>query len=646
MKNQRRLVIVAAFLFFLIFSPTIGSALPTCTDLAVLIAADPNVLAATSVITPAAGTTPAYCQVNLTQYHAINIRVGLPLSTTDSGTGGIEGAWNGKVQNLGGGGFAGSVGSVTGPVASGYVGSSTDTGHSTAWCNAINPDTGQPNSLLNCGSGGAGFVLDRNNNLIDYQVTDFITDSLHAQVTWALELTHLYYGMRAIRNYWNGCSTGGRQGFEMAQKYGELFDGFLVGSPAMNWNRFQTAELWPPVVVKDLVGPGGVSAAKSNAANAAAVAACDANDGVVDGIINEPRRCSFDARTLICTGAQNDPPTCLTPAEADAINKIWDGPRNQRGDRLWGGPTFGTSFGIVLPGGVNAGGLMLPYELYWVHQDPNWDWHQQLTLENFTAELKLSDQKFEATASTDDPDLNKVAYRHFLRPDLDKVRKRNGKIIHYHGIADPLIIPFGSYNYVSRVFDRYGVEDAQSFMRSFFYPGNGHCGGGAAPLINGTDLFNALVNWVENGVAPDYIVASQNLGGGITRTRKICNYPDEAVYKGSGSTDDQSSFKCVVHRTEPADLAANSNLGPEVLCKEVTVSALPPTCRARASVDNGSSDRYGDPIKLIQMPIGPYPIGVTAVKLTGIDSRDASGSCRAKVTVVDTTGECTKHHRK
>ena len=172
-----------------------------------------------------------------------------------------------------------------------------------------------------------------------------------------------------------------------------------------------------------------------------------------------------------------------------------------------GRPDLGTSFGIVLPGGVNAGGLMLPYELYWVHQDPNWDWHQQLTLENFTAELKLSDQKFEATASTDDPDLNKVAYRHFLRPDLDKVRKRNGKIIHYHGIADPLIIPFGSYNYVSRVFDRYGVEDAQSFMRSFFYPGNGHCGGGAAPLINGTDLFNALVNWVENGVAPDYIVA-------------------------------------------------------------------------------------------------------------------------------------------
>ena len=626
MKDQRGVILVVAFLFFLIFSPTMGSALPTCTDLAQHILANSSILSATSVITPAVGTTPAYCQVNLTQYHAINIRVGLPLNSFDGGTGGGsqgEGAWNGRVQNLGGGGFAGSVGSVTGPVASRYVGSSTDTGHSTAWCNAINPDTGQPNSLHNCGSAGAGFVLDPNNNLIDYQVTDFITDSLHAQVTWALDLANFYYGKPAFLNYWNGCSTGGRQGFEMAQKYGDLFDGFLVGSPAMNWNRFQTGELWAPVVVKDLVGlPGGLSPAKSNAANAAAIAACDANDGVVDGIINEPRRCPFDARTLICTGAPTDPTTCLTPAEADAINSIWDGPRNQRGDRVWGGLTFGTSFGTVLPGGNNAGSLMLPYEQTWVHQNPNWDWHQ-LTLDNFTAELKLSDQKFEATASTDST-------------DLDKVRSRHGKIIHYHGIADPLILPFGSYNYVSRVFERYSVLETQSFMRSFFYPGNGHCGGGAAPLINSTDLFNALVDWVENGHAPDYIVARQTLTGGAIRTRKICKYPDEAVYNGSGSTDDQSNFKCVVHATEPPDLMASSNLGPEVLCKSATVSA-DATCSASASVDNGSSDRYGDAITLVQTPSGPYDLGSTVVTLTGTDSRDAMSSCQGTVTVADTT---------
>src|SRR6185295_2175254 len=205
--------------------------------------------------------------------------------------------------------------------------------------------------------------------------------------------------------------------------------------------------------------------------------------------------CTFDARSLICTGAPSDPATCLTPAEADAINRIWDGPRNTRGARLWGGLTMGTSFGTLLPGGVNASGLPLPYEQYWVHQDPNWDW-RTLTFDNFADELRLSDEKFQVTASTDNP-------------NLDGVRNRHGKIIHYHGISDPLIVPFGSYNYVSRVFDRYGVPGAQSFIRSFFYPGNGHCGGGSAPLINANDLFNALVNWVENGVAPDHIVASQ-----------------------------------------------------------------------------------------------------------------------------------------
>jgi feruloyl esterase len=513
---------------------------PPCADLAGLILQDHDVLSATSVIVPAAGTVPAYCQVNLTVPEAINIRVGLPLNAADGGSGGVRGAWNGKVQNLGGGGFAGSVGSVTGPVATGYVGSSTDTGHSTAWCNAINPKTGIANSLPNCGAGGAGFVLDPDLKLHKSRVVDFITRSLHEQTTWALKLSVAYYHKRAERNYWNGCSTGGRQGFEMAQKFGYLFDGLLVGAPAINWNRFQTGELWPPVAAKDLAGPVGVPPAKSAAANAAAVAACDANDGVVDGIVNEPRRCTFDANALLCTGNPGDPATCLTPQEANAVNAIWDGPRNTRGERLWGGPTKGTTFNVLLPGGNNASFLPLPYEQTWVHADPAWDW-RQLTMSSFSDEFELQYQKFKHIAATDDP-------------DLDQVKKRKGRIIHYHGLADPLIVPFGSYNYVGRVFERYGVKQTQSFMRSFFYPGNGHCGGGSAPLINQAALFNALVDWVERDVAPDHVVATQNLAGGAVRSRKICKYPDEAVYNGTGSTDDEGSFRCVVHRKVPADL--------------------------------------------------------------------------------------------
>ena len=515
---------------------------PSCADLVERILEHDNVLAATSVVRPAAGTTPSYCEVNLTQKPAINVRVGLPLSARDGGTGGApgRGAWNGKVQNQGGGGYAGNVGGVTGPVSARFVGSSNDTGHSNAWCNAINPETGLPNSQPNCGLAGGGFVLDPDNELLRWQVKDFIQDGIHAQTRWALDISRWYYGAKAERNYWTGCSTGGRQGFEMAQSFGNLFDGFLVGAPAFNWNRFIIAEHWPRAVALHVVGPGGVSPAKSAAANAAAVAACDANDGVSDGIISEPRRCTFDANALLCTGS----PTCLTPQEANAINAIWDGPRNQADERLWGGIAKGTSFNTLIPGGTGPSALIETYVINWMHQDPAFN-TGAITPSTFPEEFEFSYRKFKESASTDNP-------------NLDRVKSHGAKIIHYHGIADPLIVPFGSYNYAGRVFDRYGVGDTQSFMRSFFYPGVGHCGGGAAPQPNTTDLFNALQNWVENGVAPDYIVARQNLSGGTVRTRKVCKYPDEAVYNGSGSTDSEASFDCVVHGEVPADLAEDA----------------------------------------------------------------------------------------
>ncbi len=517
-----------------------------CSDLAATILEHDNVLAATSSVVAAAGTTPAYCLINLTQQPAINVRVGLPLNNLDGGTGGApgKGAWNGKVQNQGGGGYAGTVGSVTGPVTNHFVGSSNDTGHSVAWCNAINPRTGQPNSQPNCGLAGGGFVLDPDNELLRWQVKDFIKDGIHAQTVWALDLAGWYYGQKADRNYWTGCSTGGRQGFQMAQSFGNLFDGFLVGAPAFNWNRFIIAEHWPRAEALHVVGPSGVSPAKSAAANNAAIAACDKNDAVVDGIINEPRRCTFNANSLLCTGKPGEPTTCLTPQEANAIHAIWDGPRNHDGERLWGGLNKGTSFNTLLPGGTGPSVLIETYVINWMHQDPTFD-SSSITPQRFPEEFEDSYRKFRRSAATDNP-------------DLDRVKSHGAKIIHYHGIADPLIVPFGSYNYVGRVFERYGQKEAQSFMRSFFYPGVGHCGGGAAPQPNATDLFNTLQDWVERGVAPDYVVASQTLTGGAVRTRKICKYPDEAVYKGSGSTDDQANFTCVVHRKVPEDLEADA----------------------------------------------------------------------------------------
>jgi hypothetical protein len=498
-----------------------------------------KVLAATSAIIPAAGSTPAHCQVDLMQSPTVNVRVGLPLNVADGGAGGVQGAWNGKVENLGGGGWAGTVGAVTAAVSGGYVGSSTDTGHSKAWCNAINPATGQPNSLPNCGIDGGGFILDPQNNLMKWQVDLYIRDGILEQTVWALELAKLYYGREADRNYWVGCSQGGRQGMYMAQNYAHLFDGIIAGAPAININRFIQAEQYPPTVARQLLGPAGLAPAKSAAANAAAIAACDANDGVVDGLVNEPRRCNFDANALRCTGSASDPATCLTQTEADAVNMIWEGPYNARGERLWGGIPKGVTFNTLLPNGNQNIDIVRTFPVNWVRQDPTFDVNTY-TIENFPHDFEIGYEKYRkwGTDST----------------NLDQVRQRGVKIIHYHGTADSLEVPFNSYTYVSRLFERYGVPETQSFMRTFYYPGNEHCGGGTGPQIVQSQLFDALRNWVENGVAPDFVVASQTLSGGATRTRKICKYPDVAVYNGSGSTDDEGSFHCEVHKKEPADL--------------------------------------------------------------------------------------------
>jgi hypothetical protein len=554
--------------------------LPACTGLAAIVKQDENVLSVTSAVTAASGTNLAYCEVDLEVAPAINIRIGLPLSTADGGSGGLQGAWNGRVENLGGGGFAGTVGAVTTATNAGYVGSSTDTGHNAAWCNAINAKTGQPNAQTpNCGVSGGGFVLDPNNHLLAYQVQDFIDIGIHEQVEWALLLAKHYYGREAVRNYWNGCSTGGRQGFDLAQNHGELFDGILAGSPAFSWNRFQIGTLWPAVVsLQNSYTATGtasiISTAKTNAANAAAVAACDAVDGVVDGVINEPRRCHFNASALACTGSPNDAATCLQPWEVQTVNQIWNGPVNLRGERLWGGAVYGTPFATLTGTTASPGfGIPVAIVLYWMEQNPTYAWStwpagpQTITEANFSTYFQLSDRKFAETRPPGPAGADWVVSAATDSLDLHRLTDHGGKLIQYRGLADPLIPPFGSWWYDSNLFDIEGVTETQRHYRSFYFPGNGHCGGNSgfpnAGLINSTDLFNTLVNWVENGVAPDYVVAYNTTAktsvanGGVTR--KICKYPDQVSY-ASGNPNDQASYTCTALTREPADLKADSTV--------------------------------------------------------------------------------------
>jgi hypothetical protein len=475
------------------------------------LAGNPAVKSVSSQIVPAAGANASYCQVDIlfgtSPAQNINIRVGLPLNAMDGGTGGVHGAWNGRTQGIGGGGCAGNL-NVTAPVNAGYVGSGTDTGHAGGDC--------EP-----------GVNADGTYNLQFIQ--DFIRNGIKEQVLFSKRVAARYYGVKPAFNYWNGCSTGGRQGYLLAQELAGELDGILANAPAIYWTRFQTAQMWGQIAMKDLAG-APIAAAKLNQASASAVAACDAADGVVDGVIDDPRSCKFSATANVCGAATAPAANCLTAAEADAIDRIWDGPRNGAGHKIW----FGLDRGTALPALNGA----LPFflgvtQFHWNEHDRAFD---------------------PGTVGLDDyPQIAQDGSRNIADVtdtfgDLDAFRRSGGKLLTFVGANDQLIFPRGVINYyrvMASGLGRHGEPDfdrLQQFYRLFRAPGVAHCGGGNGPQPQ--NLFGALVGWVENGVAPAQILATTTTGGVVTRSRPLCPYPQTAIYNGSGSTDAAASFHC------------------------------------------------------------------------------------------------------
>ena len=463
-----------------------------------------------SAVVPASGANASFCQVDVlygtSPEQNINVRVGLRLNSLDGGTGGVQGAWNGRTQGIGGGGCSGSL-NVAAPVNAGYVGSGTDTGHTGGNCEpGVNAD----------GTYNLQFI------------NDFIRNGIKQQVLLSKAVAKTYYAMQPAYNYWNVCSTGGRQGYLLAQELGRELDGILASAPAMYWTRFQTAQMWGQIVMKDLVG-GPINAAKLNQATASAVAACDAADGVVDGVIDEPRTCEFSAKANICGVATAPAANCLTEAEAEAVDRIWDGPRNTRGKKVW----FGLDRGTSLTGlnGTNPFALGVT-QFHWDEHNTAFDW-KTVTADAYAQVAQDGSRNIADVTDT--------------FGDLDTFKSSGGKLLTFVGANDQLIMPQGVIHYYRQMAARYGRHDEpdfkrlQNFYRLFRAPGVGHCGGGAGAQPQ--NLFGALVAWVENNDAPETILA-QNTTGGVTRTRPLCPYPQTAVYRGSGSTDDANNFFC------------------------------------------------------------------------------------------------------
>lgn len=474
---------------------TDGSATPAAEACQRLAAVELANVTAISAALVTAGSLAEHCRVALTVEPAINIEVWLP---TDG--------YNNRFQAVGGGGYAGGINFelMTDALQAGYATASTDTGH--------------------VGQGLEGSFALRADGTLDMPlISDFASRSL-IQLTEKSELLiEAFYGQRADYAYWNGCSTGGREGLMLAQRYPEGYDGILAGAPAINWDRFIPALLWPQIVMIEELG-APVEACKLAEATKAAVEACDALDGVNDGILDDPRACDFDPVSLV--GIEM-PCGVFTDTDAAVIQSIWDGPRSSDGEFLWYGLAPGAPLEEVA--GSSPFPIGLVHHQTWVQQDPAFDWHT-LGYAGFEHAFMTSQERFHGVIGTDDP-------------DLSSFRDAGGKVLMWHGWYDELIPPEGTIDYYERVIDAMGdPQDVAEFARLFMVPGMFHCGGG--PGLTEFEAFGALVEWVETGQPPEAITAARVEGGEETATRPLCPYPTVAMYDGRGDPDQASSFDC------------------------------------------------------------------------------------------------------
>jgi feruloyl esterase len=466
---------------------------------------------------PGGGTVlrnlPAFCRVIAVTKPAVTVEVWLPLAN-----------WNGKFQGVGNGGTAGviSYGALASGLRRGYATASTDTGH-------VSKD-----------SADSSWALGRPD-----LVADFGYRGLHVMTDNGKQITQAFYNARPARSYYVGCSKGGQQGLMEAQRFPDDYDGLVAGDPANNATRsYLAGHLWAALATgKD--PESYIPASKLPLLTNAVTAACDAIDGIMDGVLDDPRACRFDPATLLCAAGQ-DPATCFTAKQVRAVKDIWAGPRSSSGAQIYPG---------YVPGGEAVPGS---WDRYVTGTGPLTSRHFQLA-DGFLKYV-VGDPNVDFRTFNYDRDfpiaLAKVGHSlDAIDPDLEPLERHGAKLIVYHGWSDASIPPMNSVDYYESVVSHLGgrvnrdaaLEKTQTFFRLFMVPGMNHCSGG--PGTDNFDMLTALENWVEHGVAPARIVAAHLTSGKADRTRPLCPYPQVAVYTGSGSTDEAANFECRAPRS-------------------------------------------------------------------------------------------------
>lgn len=469
-----------------------------CAALAKLQLHDVEITAATELDKPV-----PHCKVDGTISSSVGFSVWLPED------------WNGRFAMGGQGGFAGSIDnqaeSFGRVLEKGYATAATDTGHQ------------------------AG-AIDGSWALNDLQaILDYAHVAVHRVTGVAKDMTSAYYGKGLETSYFLGCSNGGREALQEAQRYPDDFDVILAGAPALDFDGTAAAFLYIDQRMypdqDDLSSPV-LSKAHRDLLWKAILARCDAGDGVQDGLVSDPPSCDFDPKTLACASGQADD-DCLSPAELDALSAIYDGPRSASGEPMHVGygigaeDVDGNGWGTWLVGRANGAGPGVPsaaygfgtgYARYFLYDDPDWSYEGY----DFSTFEKDSKALHKALNAED--------------PDLDAFRAHGGKLLLFHGWADSALSPYMTIDYVRSVYER--DPSATEDVRLFLMPGLLHCFGGNGPMV--VDWLGAMEQWQASGKAPSELTAGFATGGGA---RKLCAWPKKAVYT-SGDDRSPEAFEC------------------------------------------------------------------------------------------------------
>jgi feruloyl esterase len=444
---------------------------------------------------------PPFCRVSatLTPSSDSDVRMEVWLPVSD---------WNGKFQAVGNGGGAGVISyqGLAQAVAAGYAGASTDTGHV---------------------GNTAAFAIGHPEKIIDMGYR-----AVHEMTVKAKAIVDAYYGAAPKLSVWNGCSLGGRQGITEAQRYPEDFDAIVAGAPAVNWMRLHGARM---ALNKRAHASehGYITPDKYPAIHEAALKACDTLDGVKDGVIEDPTRCRFDPKILECKGA--DGPECLTPDQVQTARALYAPLKSPKS----GAPIFpsllmaGSEPNWAMLAGPEPIATALEAFKYVVFKDANWDLRRFDTDVDVAAAIKMDNGVLDSAVTN-------------LKPYFS----RGGKLLMYHGWADPQVPALNSVEYFNHVVQATGRASIGKSIQLYMVPGMAHCAGGP-----GTDVFDkmaAIEQWVTRGAAPSQIVAAHLTNYEVVRTRPLCPLGRVAHYKGDGSTDEAASFECTIPARQTA----------------------------------------------------------------------------------------------